>query len=153
MDPATQPQDQQPVVAQQVIQAAAVVQPQQPIVGTPAKAKELGPISTEITAPLEMVGSDAIEKEPIPPEVASWMEKVNRGETGEKLQEVVIADKNTTTPTTSSSVQPVYVLPLGEVALREGLHKSVSDSVRWLAEWCKRLIKKMGPTIAPYQAK
>jgi len=35
----------------------------------------------------------------------------------------------------------VVVLPLTEAEIEEGLHHKVKDSIRWLAEWCKRFIK------------
>lgn len=34
------------------------------------------------------------------------------------------------------------VLPMDEVAVKEGLHHKVLDAVRWLAEWCILMIKK-----------
>jgi hypothetical protein len=34
------------------------------------------------------------------------------------------------------------VLPLTEEELRNGLHHKVVDGVRWLAEWCRMMIKK-----------
>lgn len=136
------------------IQAGALVQPMVQAVGnaTPspisvgsAKSKEAGPgASMEITPTIEMVGSDAIENEPLPPEVSSWMEKVNRDNSGEKPPEVVVADKTANDPSGSYSSQPVFVLPLGDAEYKTGLHTSVNESVRWLAEWCRRLVKKMG---------
>lgn len=131
-----------PVLAQPVTHVASM-QPQ-PQVGVPARAKEMGAVPQEVVGFVEVVGSDSVEKEPLPPEVASWMEKVNRGEVGGKPPEIVIADKTAHTPSYAGTAQPVYVLPLGRTEFRAGLHKSVSDSVRWLAEWCKRVMKKMG---------
>lgn len=37
--------------------------------------------------------------------------------------------------------QALVILPLTEEEVEEGLHHKVSDSIRWLAEWCLRLIK------------
>jgi hypothetical protein len=38
--------------------------------------------------------------------------------------------------------KPNIVLPLTEVELQEGLHHRVIDGIRWLAEWCRLMIKK-----------
>ncbi len=131
------------VVATPVLQAAATVANSSQI--SVSKGKESGPISAEVAGFVEVAGNDAFEKESLPPEVASWMEKVNRGEQPGKLDQVVIADKNTAPQDVSSSVSnAVYVLPLGQIQMKQGLGKSVNESVRWLAEWCKYLLKKFG---------
>lgn len=133
-----------PVLAQQVLDAAATV-PTTPTPISSPRGKELGPISSEVAGFVEMAGSDSFETEPIPVEVASWMEKVNRGEQPGKLDEVVIADPNAMSPSAApSAAQPVYVLPLGETDVKKGLSKNVNESVRWLSEWCKYLMKKLG---------
>lgn len=139
IDPAVTPS---PVLAQQVLDAAATVTPT-PV--SSSRGKETGPLSSEVAGFVEMAGSDSLEMEPIPVEVASWMEKVNRGEQPGKLDEVVIADPNAQSPTIApAAAQPVYVLPLGEPDVKKGLSKNVNDSVRWLSEWCKYLMKKLG---------
>jgi hypothetical protein len=143
--PTDQSAPQTNVLAGQVIQATSTAQPPEPQVG--GKAKESGPISAETTPTVEVVGTDAIEKEPLPPEVASWMEKVNRDNSGEKPAEIVIADKTAQAPTNHYSNQPVFVLPLGEHEYEQGLKSSVNDSVRWLAQWCQRLVKKLGTDV------
>ena len=35
-------------------------------------------------------------------------------------------------------------LPLSDVQIAEGLHANISNSIRWLAEWCKYNLKKLG---------
>ncbi|MBP9700061.1 hypothetical protein KBD71_02150 [Candidatus Woesebacteria bacterium] len=132
-----------PVLAQQVLDAAATVTPT-PTPISSSHGKEVGPISSEVAGFVEMAGSDSFETEPIPAEVASWMEKVNRGEQPGKLDEVVIADPNAMSPTAApAAATPVYVLPLGETDAKKGLSKNVNESVRWLSEWCKYLMKKL----------
>lgn len=39
-------------------------------------------------------------------------------------------------------VKAKIVLPMDEVAVKDGLHHKVLDAVRWLAEWCVLIIKK-----------
>lgn len=47
---------------------------------------------------------------------------------------------------TSSSAQPTQIiLPLTQATLLFGLKQKVDESIRWLAEWCRRLIKIFGP--------
>jgi len=49
---------------------------------------------------------------------------------------------------TAPSAQPVnVVLPISQKQLLFGLKQSVNDSIRWLAEWCLRLIKIFGKNI------
>lgn len=140
--PTDQNSPQANALAGQVIQATSTAQA--PVQQVSSKAKEAGPISAEVSPTIEVVGTDAIEKEPLPPEVASWMEKVNRDNSGEKPAEIVIADKTAQAPTNHYSSQPVFVLPLGENEYKQGMHASVNDSIRWLAQWCQRLVKKLG---------
>lgn len=46
---------------------------------------------------------------------------------------------------TAPSAQPVQiVLPVTQKTFLYGLKQAVSESVRWLAEWCLRLIKIFG---------
>lgn len=35
-------------------------------------------------------------------------------------------------------------LPLSDVQIAEGLHVNISNSLRWLAEWCRYNLKKLG---------
>jgi len=35
----------------------------------------------------------------------------------------------------------VITLPLTEAEMKRGLHYKIVDSLRWLAEWCQRLVK------------
>lgn len=48
------------------------------------------------------------------------------------------AGQNIPTQTTSS-----VVLPLSDEQIADGLHKGITDSVRWLAEWCVRRLKQL----------
>ncbi len=153
MDPTTQPQvtsqqqvaqEAQPTALAQPMVTAALTQSQQ-VPQVPARAKETGPAtSNELAGYVEVVGGDSIEKEPLPPEVASWMEKVSRDTTGEKPPEIVIASPPQSVGDTTSASSQVFVLPLGEEDLEKGKRQSVSNSVRWLSEWCVRLVKKLG---------
>lgn len=43
----------------------------------------------------------------------------------------------------SSRQKPKIKLPLSEGQIEEGLHHKIWESIRWLAEWCKRQIELM----------
>ncbi len=75
-----------------------------------------------------------------PKEVASWLERVEKGDV--YLAKPVIDDQ-TGQPlvTAPSTKQPKIVLPLDKDELVLGLKEKVNDAVKWLAEWCMRVIK------------
>jgi len=39
---------------------------------------------------------------------------------------------------------PSVTLPLTDVQIAQGLHTSITSSLRWLAEWCRRKLKMIG---------
>jgi len=89
-------------------------------------------------------GAQLVETEPqpeIPPEVESYLEKVEeRKETAP--QEIVIADGTQASPNNRSyPAQPVVVLPITAAEEKEGIKKSPKFSIRWLVEWSKKLMK------------
>jgi len=81
----------------------------------------------------------SMEIEP-PKEVASWLERVEKGDV--YLAKPVIDDQ-TGQPLVSapSTKQPKIVLPLDKDELILGLKEKVNEAVKWLAEWCMRVIK------------
>ncbi len=145
MDPnaPTQVQDTPSALASPIVQAASTIPDPTPQV--PARAKETGPgASSEVANFVEVVGADSLEKEPLPPEVSSWMEKVSRDTSGEMPPEIVIADTQAQSAPPMGKKPPVFVLPLGSDEYASAKHQGVQTSVRWLAEWCTRLVKKLG---------
>lgn len=75
-----------------------------------------------------------------PKEVASWLERVEKGDVF--LAKPVIDDQTGQTIVTAPSAKkPKIVLPLDKDELILGLKEKVTEAVRWLAEWCLRLIK------------
>jgi len=36
--------------------------------------------------------------------------------------------------------------PLTDAQIADGLHQGITNSIRWLAEWCKRQLKQLGVT-------
>ncbi len=45
---------------------------------------------------------------------------------------------------TPISSAPAVKLPLSDVQIAEGLHINITNSFRWLAEWCRYKLKKLG---------
>lgn len=128
------------VVAQTVLSQAAQAPVSVPSPQSPSSSKEAKVLSSESPLYIETVGAEAIEKEPIPEEVEQYIEKV---ETNVEAPppEIVVADKTAVQPTGTYAAQPVFVLPLGEVEMKQGFHKGIHESIRWLSTWCKRVMK------------
>jgi len=92
----------------------------------------------------EVPGAQVVDVEKsaeVPPEVESWMEKVEHHEVKAPTQ-TVVADKTAQMPTGNYASQPVIVLPATQKAVKAGMRKGVQNSIRWLAEWCVKMMKK-----------
>lgn len=80
------------------------------------------------------------------PEVESWLEKLEKEDT--RLQQPVVDDSSTGSgQVVLDNTQPSnfkVVLPLTKDEVEKGLKDKVVNSVRWLAEWCMRMIKMFG---------
>jgi hypothetical protein len=77
------------------------------------------------------------EPRELPEEVAGWLERVERDEIAEP-KPVVHEGKTVVAPATPADIE--VTLPLTEEETKKGLHHKIVDSVRWLAQWCLRLI-------------
>jgi hypothetical protein len=75
----------------------------------------------------------------VPPEVKEFVEVIDK-ENVTLDRPVVHGNKVLVEPATSLS--PSMVLPMTHSGVQKGLKQNVKKSVRWLAEWCVRLIKK-----------
>lgn len=79
------------------------------------------------------------EKTP-PKEVAGWLERVEKKDI--YLSKPVIDDQTGQTLVSAPSAkQPKIILPLNKQQILDGLKQKISEAIRWLAEWCMRLIK------------
>lgn len=77
-------------------------------------------------------------------EVEPYVEKIEK----EIYLVKPVTDKYGQTIVTAPSAQPAQIiLPITQSQLLYGLKQSVNDSIRWLAEWCLRLIKIFGQKI------
>lgn len=101
---------------------------------------------------------EKVEKNPITeytgnvdlePEVEGWLEKLEKEDT--KLQQP-IADQTTGQTVLNDPAQQKsgfkVILPMTKDEVEKGLQHKIIDSVRWLAEWCIRMIKMFGNKVA-----
>lgn len=104
--------------------------------------KEAEPIANnaETTTLVELHKDHELE-----PEVEGWLEKVERSRDvrlpapiQDDQGNIILDNTETTAP------EDKIVLPLTHEAVNKGVHAKVTDSARWLATWCLRLIKKFG---------
>jgi len=73
----------------------------------------------------------------------SWLEKVEKGDY--VLKKPVQDDQTGQILVTSPQAQkPKIILPLDLNEYEAGLSAKISQSLRWLAEWSRRLIKMLG---------
>lgn len=80
-------------------------------------------------------------KEPEPSkEVEGWMEKLEKGEEVQ-LPQPVTDDYGQILVQSAAPQKPKIILPLDSTELVSGLRKKVVNSIRWLAEWCLRVLK------------
>lgn len=138
------------VAAPTLVQSIALTPPSSATPQVPSGSKEKGAVAVSETVPLIEVstGASALEKEPIPPEVEAWMDKVGQEAAEVKLETLPSVQVPLPPPTQGFSSQPQFVLPLGEQEMQMGLHASVNDSIRWLATWARRLIKQLQGQVA-----
>ena len=77
----------------------------------------------------------------------------------QKVEEEIYLSKpvtdNSGQPMVSSpaTVTPTIILPISQNTYLLGLKKTVSFSIRWLAEWCGRIIKIFGSKAGFQEAK
>jgi len=83
------------------------------------------------------------------PEVEGWLEKVEKESS--QLKAPVQDDKGQVILDDSAVGDKggfKVVLPMTKGEVEKGLHHKVMDSVRWLAEWCIRMVKMFGNKVA-----
>ncbi len=82
------------------------------------------------------------------PEVEGWLEKLEKEDS--RLQQPVTDDKGKIILDDAAKQKKGFkvVLPLTKDEVDKGLHHKVIDSIRWLAEWCIRMIKMFGSKVA-----
>jgi hypothetical protein len=110
--------------------------PDEPQVPLPKEQKE---VVSELFSDKE---KHPVVERPTAPEVPPEVERVEAVAGAEiQLPQPVTDDTGQVLVTSPAAAQPKIVLPLTKEEIERGLHLKVIHSFRWLAEWCRRLIK------------
>lgn len=106
--------------------------------------KELGSLkATEMPPVSELGGTAGVEKEPLPPEVSSWMQKVEQENAELNLETLPPIQVPNVAASNQVPQKDMFILPLGSQDFAIGLHANVNQSLRWLVTWAKRLMKQL----------
>lgn len=91
--------------------------------------------------------SEKVSSKEASQEVGEWVTKV---ETGEDIQlpKPITDDHGQVLVEPAAPSQVAVTLPLTDDQIKTGLHRKIVDSIRWLAEWCLRLLKVSNNKIA-----
>ncbi len=76
----------------------------------------------------------------IPPEVRDYLTKVETA-TEISLPQPITDEQGEVIVDDAAPKKVVIKLPLTKEKMRRGAHHKVADSLRWLTEWCLRLVK------------
>lgn len=133
------------VVEESVAEKVQQINPLNPTGVVSQGGKEAaGSVSLEQVAIDAARGAQQVEVEPtpeIPPEVESYLQKVEDN-TNLAPPEIVIADGSQTSPVNHAyPAQPVVVLPITPEEEAQGAKKSPRFSIRWLVEWSRKIMK------------
>ncbi|MFH1602195.1 MAG: hypothetical protein ABIB61_04555 [Candidatus Shapirobacteria bacterium] len=75
----------------------------------------------------------------VPKNIEGWIEKVEKKDL--YLTKPTMDDQGQVIVTSAQAKPVKIVLPLDKSGLVSGLSTGIGEAVRWLAEWCLRLIK------------
>lgn len=84
------------------------------------------------------------------PELEKFVEQ-NEKQAHKQPEETVIASDSLPENMPKTVKKPVVVLPMTQKNLQDGQRKSPAMSMRWLAEWCVRQIKKFRSVLVVYR--
>ena len=123
--------------------------PDEPQVPTPKEQKE---IVSQLFSEKE---KHPVVERPTTPEIPPEIEHAEAVAGAEIQLPQPVTDDTTgqVLVTSPAATQPQIVLPLTEEEIERGLHLKIIHSFRWLAEWCKRLIKIFHGRVIYRQAK
>jgi hypothetical protein len=86
-----------------------------------------------------------VVERPTTPEIPPEIEHVETVAGAEiSLPQPVTDDSGVVVMDNAAPKQVTITLPLTEEEMRRALHLKIIYSLRWLAEWCKRLVKIVG---------
>ncbi len=136
-----EPQVTSPPQSEPTTQPVAQPPPQlEPEIGRPAGAKEGEFLSGGDVTPVEHVPVVEL-REPgeLPTEVEGWIERAEHDDV-EEMKPIKVDGQTVVSSATPQNVK--VTLPLEKSEIKQGLQYKVADSVRWLAQWCIRLVDK-----------
>lgn len=125
----------QPVIPQP-LQPALPPQP----AGRPAAAKEaeyVGGVGFNINENVPII--EVKEPGELPVEVEGWIERTEKDEVRDFQPVVHEGQVLVAAPATQV---PSVTLPLTEEEMKKGAHQKIFESMRWMAEWCLKMIKQ-----------
>lgn len=98
---------------------------------------------TVVTQPEKVPIVETGAPKEVAPELKDWLTKV---ETGEEIQlpSPITDDQGQVIVSPPTPQQVAVDLPLTEEEMTKALHLKIIYSLRWLAEWMKRLLKIIG---------
>lgn len=140
--PTPSPNLDQTVAAATLSKAPASSQPPAPAMGSVAK-EVAPPINKTINQPESAPIIEVKETEPLPPEVEGWLQKLDQEGDIHLPQSISDDGDLLLSKSPGQNLAPKIVLPLTESGVQAGLKTKVTDSAKWLAHWCLRLIKMM----------
>ncbi len=104
------------------------------------RSHETLPKSPEKNLDVRDVGRDHLNREPVPREISTWLEKVEKMATDDP--QIVTDDQGQPVLTPSTPINPKIVLPVTKSVFISGFKKSIQEAGRWLSVFLLRLIKK-----------
>jgi len=108
-----------------------------------SEAKEKEPVVTRKVE--RVIKEEVVEQSEVKgrlPEVESVIEKLERDVKGDQKKGEGQDDVTTTTVVPAGDDQPAVTLPVTQDDIVQGQKMSVWESLRWLAEWATRQIKR-----------
>jgi len=105
-----------------------------------AESKErLVPQGVEIKQETKMMDVETAAKAPLPREVETWMEKVEKDQTIQKI----VTDDATGQPimTPAAPTDPKIELPVTRETFASGFSKAITEAGKWLSVFIFRVIK------------
>lgn len=117
---------------------------QKTTVAPPSVASSAGKEQEKVTvSPVETVSAVGAEVQ-LPKEVESAGVTIVREtiELPPDMKKLGVTPAGTSTPVTVTTALPPVTLPISDKEIITGLHAQILDSLRWLAVWCMRRLKK-----------
>ncbi len=104
------------------------------------RSQETPSQSSEKNLNVRDISRDSLNREPVPREISTWLEKVEKMAVADP--QVVTDDQGQPILTPSNPVNPKIVLPVTKATFVSGFKKSIEEAGRWLSVFLLRLIKK-----------